>query len=441
MLLACAQLPASSRPASSLPEVRKAAKDWNCVLIILDAATAHHFSCYGFPDPTSPTLDRLAREGVRFKQGYSTFPNTGVGVFSLVYSLWPWAGRDGHQMPQGDYVAAEIEEKHYPGRAMSAGGFRSAAFIANKFALFAAKGFDEDHPMCVPAPGFGGTFERAMDISRKVGDWVDQHKKERFFAWVHYVEPHGPWGPPPGEGWRYRLDAETDKELHASEQAFHRIWHEREAKAPFFDSFANDDMQKALRLYRLGIRYVDEAIAQLLERLAEAGVRDKTFLLLVADHGEGFGEHGFFQHAASVYEEEVKIPFLAWFPPGVQLPAHQVEAAVSLVDVLPTLADLFSLKDRSPQWEGASLLPFIFGSKKGEDRAVFSRSWRAAMSDFRAAVYAIRTSRYFLRWDTIKDTRELYDVLNDPLEKHDLSAAQPELTDKLWKRLKKAAGL
>jgi len=435
--LACSRTSFAARPASTLAEVRNAAKDWNCIVIILDAATAHHFSCYGFPERSSPFLDQLAQQGVRFEHGYSVAPNTGLGTFSAMFSLWCFPSRDAWQMPQGNGIFPGIEKKHYPGPLMRGAGFRTAAFVANKFATHPGEGFDEFFRMFTPSPGLAQDSVRAIPFTQKVGEWVARHKNERFFLWLHYLEPHGPWGMPPGEGGRYGLTPQAEKELFDAAGSFGEIWSKHEAKRDF-DLFTSPEGQRAVRLYRLGIRYVDDAIRQLVDRLKQEGVADKTFILLVADHGEGFGEHGFFIHGGSVYEDQVRIPFLAWFPPSVQVPARKVDTAVSLVDILPTLADLFSIKERSPRWEGTSLLPFVFGGKKGEDRAVYGRSWRALMQDMRPAVFSIRTSRYFLRWDTIPDTKELYDVISDPLERNDLSASKPELTQALWKRLKEA---
>jgi arylsulfatase A-like enzyme len=145
--------------------------------------------------------------------------------------------------------------------------------------------------------------------------------------------------------------------------------------------------------------------------------------IVAADHGEGLWEHGFIGHNVQVYEPSARIPLIVRFPEGVGLQGERVETPVDLLDIAPTVADVFGVRGEGGsdrEFQGRSLLPVIMGAP-GRPFVVSRTVWERPR-------YALRDGRWTLVYDTANGSEELFDTASDPGEMRDVAAEHPILT-------------
>jgi arylsulfatase A-like enzyme len=405
-------LPASPRPAEEVRRaegLKRALKDANVLLVVLDAASARHFRCYGYERATTPEIDRLAAEGVLFEQAYTP----AVYTLSAIASLWTSLHHDQHHagvrhsepLPAGSLTVPEL---------LRVRGVHTAGFVANPSAgrpFGLDRGFAEFHELYrergrfvgVPrAEAFRPLLERFLAEQSGVG---------RFFAYVHFIEPHFPYDPQPPFDTLFGNDAPLPESARRSQEWI------RAVNAGASATPAQRD--HLVRLYDGNLAAVDRELGRLRALLEASGLLERTVLIVTADHGEALGEHGFIGHAPQVYEEAVHIPLVVRFPKGVAAAGARFNGFVDLLDLGPTLLDLFDVDwpDGVPPLEGRSLLPMVAGAP-GKP-SVVSRSMAER------PVFGLREGRYkFVH--SLRDGRsELYDLASDPGEQSDLADAEP----------------
>jgi arylsulfatase len=201
-------------------------------------------------------------------------------------------------------------------------------------------------------------YERATSLNDRAVDWLDA-SDEPSFLWAHYMDAHGPYEPP---------------------AEFQRLFRE-EAVAPgraqdlYHTAVTEDDCSAAERrtlidLYDAEIRYLDAALDSLFERLDAAGVLETSLVIITADHGDAFGEHGYYGHPRYLHDELIHVPLLA-LGPGV--PSTTIDVPVSTLDVVPTILDSLNV-DCGADLPGLSLFDVLDDPTAFEDRVVFSQA-------------------------------------------------------------------
>jgi arylsulfatase len=372
----------------------------NVVLILLDAAGARHFSSYGYSRQTTPEIDRQAAEGAVFEQAYSPVGFTLLAVSSLWTSQHPDQHHNGvpynARLPGSAKTLAEL---------LSANGVHTAAFVANAFAGTAYgldQGFSQFEEIYRTHPRAGA--EIFPELMR---DWLKDHRNERFFAYLHFREPHFPYDPHPpyntlfgpagplSHAARTKLDWSIDVN-----------W-KRATASPA-------EVENLSRLYDGNLRYADDQIAALREALKEAGIWDRTVVMVTGDHGDALHEHGFIGHLNWVYADVVHIPLILHWPKGRGPAGVRVKGLVDLTDVAPTIADIFGI-DPPESFRGRSLLPLVTGAPG--KAAVLARTAEDQPK------YALRHDRYLYIYYSSRGEDELYDLTADPGETHDISDA------------------
>jgi arylsulfatase A-like enzyme len=369
--LTLAAMAACARDAAPPPKPAPSAVR-NVVIITIDTLRADHVGAYGYGGARTPAMDGLAREGVRFDRAYATAPITLPSHASLMTGRYPPGHGARHNGMRLDLKTPTLAE-HF-----ARAGFATAAFIAafpldRRFGLI--KGFRE-YGDGMPRDANGrSTNERPgrLVVDEAIA-WADRHRNDRAFLWVHLFEPHAPYGNP-------------------SDVA--------QARRPAIARY-DDDVAEA-----------DGQIARLLA--AVRFDRAQSLVVLTADHGEAFGEHGEISHSVFAYDTTLRVPLIV---SGGSLPGGQVVAdAVSLVDVAPTIASLAGLPTFDS--DGQVILPPKGGS---HERVIYAESF-APLLDFGWS--PLRTVRRG-DWKYIAAPRpELYDVRADPGETRDLASAQP----------------
>ena len=325
---------ASNADASPV-DAGAAAKQPHVLLITVDTLRADHLSSYGYHLETSPRIDRLAAEGVRFDRAYAAIPMTGPSHFSIFTGRYP---QEHGARINGVAVPQESKWVMFP-QVLRKFGYKSAAFVS-AWPLIGRlthldKRFDHYDEEIDRTYQFLHSMRWAEDVTPKAVRWLDEHKDERnIFMWVHYFDPHEP----------YHL-----REEFASPKALG----EPSATAAHY----SPEVAQRVRKYDSEIGYVDRYIGKLLDRFDEHGLTDDTLVVLASDHGEGLGEHGFVGHGRWLTESTMRVPWIMKLPGTIE-PGVVVERNVSTLDIAPTILDL-----AVPQYRGQSEISISFAGR------------------------------------------------------------------------------
>ncbi len=349
----------------------------NVLLVTIDTLRWDHLGCYGDRSAATPVLDALAGRGVRFATAIAQVPLTAPSHASILTGLTPL--RHGVRDNGGYTLPAEVRTL---ARRLTDAGYRSAAFVSgfpldHRFGF--ASGFDVYDDRLARTAGRAPYTERSADATTdRVMGWLDQMRpsggevrstpSQPWFAWVHYFDPHAPYAPPP----------------------------------PFATRFAD-------RLYDGEVAFVDAQIGRLLGRLERSGDLARTLIVVTADHGESFGEHGEETHGVFVYDATLRVPFIV-AGPGIHGGRSSAVVARS-IDVVPTVLDLTGVGVPADV-DGRSLRQAIEGSPM-RDEPAYVESLLAQRHMGWAALRGLRSAT----WKYIQAPRpELYDIAGDPGE-------------------------
>lgn len=346
----------------------------NVIMVSLDTLRADHLSGYGYPRPTSPTIDaRLIRRGTTFTDVSTSFPRTDVAHMSLFTGLYP----DGQPQPgrlRASSTAVPMTESLRDAGLLTA-GFTEDAMIAGAFGFWF--GFDRFVERSYAERERGrATFADGIEFLRANAD-------RRFFLFLHTYKTHKPYVA------SERFDAFAPASDWQTLPLDQRI---PPAERPQMDA------------YDRTVREADDLIASLLDELDRLGIAGRTLVVLLSDHGEAFGEHGAVEHGYAGHQEQLHIP-LVFRGPGI--PAGlRVEAPSSIVDVAPTvlaLAGAAPLRDA----QGVNLADAFAGHDLSRHRPLFF-SWLAK------GAQGVRQGPWkYLRAD---HGHELFDLASDPGE-------------------------
>ncbi len=380
----------------------------NVVMIVLDAAGARHFSAYGYGRPTTPAIARLASEGALFEEAYSPVGFTVLAMSSVWTSEYPEEHHNG--VP---YNARLDDQAQTLAETLAARGVHTAAFVDNASAGPAFgldQGFGDMDELYLRGPHGAEIFPRLA------GAWIEQHRGDRFFAYLHFREPHFPYTPPPPYDTLFGPEGPLARARRGEIEWFTAVNWKRA-------SISDAQVEHLGRLYDGNLRYADEQIAALRRRLEAAGVWERTVVLVTADHGEALHEHDFIGHQQQLYADVVHVPLVVRWPKGRGPAGVRVRALVDLLDIAPTIAEIFGAP-RPAGFRGRSLLPVVLGAP-GKDAVV-------ARSAEEQPKYALRHDRYHYIYHSARGEDELYDLAADPAETRDLSDGAPVRSD--WYR-------
>ena len=357
----------------------------NLVLFTLDTVRADHLGCYGDRQAITPTLDRLAGEGLRFADASSAVPLTLPSHTSLLTGLLPL-----HHGLRNNGVGALRAGTATLATLLAAAGYRTGAFVGayvldHRFGL--KPGFEVYDDEIERDPNAGFTLE-AERPGREVVDralaWLATMKTigdaRPFFLWVHLYDAHAPYTPPPAWGARHPG-----------------------------------------RPYDGEISEVDEQVGRVLEALRQRGVDGETAVAVAADHGEGLSDHGELTHGLLLYQSTLHVPLLLRAPWALK--PRVVAAPVSLVDLAPTLAGLLGHPFPGPL-DGRDLSRTLLAGGEPAEAEIYAETRYPATFGW-SPLAALR--RRDLKY--ISSARpELFDLKRDPGEGASLlasSAADP----------------
>ena len=346
------------RAVAALPAPAPSAR--NVVLIVWDTVRAFNLSLYGYPRDTTPNLVRWARQGVTYKLALSPAPWTLPAHASFFTGQWPlrlnshWKFKlDAPYPTLAEYLASR--------------GYQTTGFAANtnccSYETGLSRGFAhfEDYSLTPwsllgrTVPGnwvltnilshgdfynkkwIGLQSRGAREINAAFLDWLSRRRSDRpFFAYLNYFDAHEPYVPPPGYEGRFGARLKTRADFQ------YLLDYVGEPKGSSYQK----SILMARNSYDDCIAFLDEQLGQLLDELQSQGLLDNTEVIITADHGEAFGDHGFYGHNYSVNLDEINVP-LVILSPGAP-PTQLVTNPVSLRDLPATVVDRLDLSAGSP---------------------------------------------------------------------------------------------
>jgi arylsulfatase A-like enzyme/Tfp pilus assembly protein PilF len=367
----------------------------NVLLVTIDTVRADHLGAYGYTKGATPVLDRLAREGIRFDDATTQAPLTGPAHVALLTGIYP--GRLGVRdnastpIPSGTPTLADL----FRTNGYRTGGFVGAFILGREYGF--AEGFDE-----FDASFKGYDAGMKLQVQRRGGDVVDRAlawlgkipASQPFFLWVHLYDAHTPYDPPKPFNVRFR-------------------------QAPYDGEIA----------------YVDACIGRLIADLERRSLLDRTLVAVVADHGEGLGEHGEDEHGLFLYDSVLRIPWILRLP-GRASAGAVVPSQVRAIDVAPTIA---RLAGRTPPSgiDGQSVVEAIQGRPARDPQPSYAETfypkWHMGWSELKA----VRVGD----WKYIDAPKpELYNLRTDRREVRNALSAKSALAGGLSAELARISG-
>jgi arylsulfatase A-like enzyme/tetratricopeptide (TPR) repeat protein len=341
------------------------------VLVTIDTVRADHIGAYGYAKGSTPAIDRLARDGVRFADATSQAPLTGPAHAALLTGAYParFGVRDNATtpLPASATTMAEV---------FKARGYRTGAFIG-AFIVDAQYGFGQGFDT------FDARFARfdsgdrinarrpGSEVADAAVNWIDAAGSGPLFAWVHLYDAHGPYDVPAA----YRT---------------------RFPSAP----------------YDAAISYVDACVGRITAALERSGRLESTIISVIADHGEGLGEHGEKEHGLFLYDSVLHVPWIVRLP-GRRHAGTVVGTQVRSIDVLPTIAELGGAP-LAAHVDGESLVAIIDGHTRRDAPPSYAETYYPKLHFGLSELASVRVGD----WKYIDAPRpELYEVRRDRAER------------------------
>jgi choline-sulfatase len=372
----------------------------NIVLITLDTTRADALGVYGAPDWVTPNLDRLARDGVRFQQARATAPTTLPSHTSILTGTYPFENgvRDNGSFLLPDSAQTLTEQ-------LAEAGYHTAA-VMGSFVLHSSHGLNQGFDVYSDVPTrnlstAGGTEERrAGEVVTEALRLISAAPADRpFFLWLHFFDPHWPYSPPDDVLSRLPQEAQPGR--------------------------ARDPRDAARRAYFAEVAGVDRHIGRLVKELDARHGPGNTLLAVVADHGEGLGQHAESSHAYLVYDSTMRVPMI--LNHRALAAGTVIQEPVSTVD-LP--ATLLGLLEEAPLPAGSgldlssSILPGNSPDARLSTRPVYMETAASWLTCRWSPLYAIVEGP----WKTIIGPEpELFRYLDDPDESQNLAASHPKI--------------
>jgi arylsulfatase A-like enzyme len=372
----------------------------NVLFYVFESTPATLTSFYGGPYPTTPELDRRRGQSLAFENAYAHSPTTNTSLVSLLTSSYPWVTAKFITAEHPDIrltpISTELKKRGYRTGFFNSADLRfQSADRFIEYQNFDAVMDDRSIPCSLPvnATSSAETFSSmALPYLDGVDDgctadaliqWLGQDPGRSFFAVMWTMMTHYPY-PPPRQVLSFAVE---DKDLHRYLNVLH---------------------------------HGDRELGRVLDELERLGIADSTLVVILGDHGEAFGEHGFRGHGSSIYEQSVHIPLVVIN--RLLFHGEKNQAVGGLADIAPTVMDILGLRP-GDTWQGRSLL-----DKNRPQRTYFFAPW----SDL---YFGYREGNLKCLFNATRNTIEIYDLAKDPGENENLFSPRSDAKEKVLNRL------
>lgn len=428
----------------SLPAPQTAAP--NVLLIVLDTVRAQNLSLYGYHRATTPRLEQFARRGVRFGKAITTAPWTLPAHASIFTGRYP-------RELSADFLKPLDASHPTLAEVLRARGYLTAGFVANTFYCGYEHGLSrgflhyEDYQLSLEELLISSSLLRTTThnahlrriignhqiLTRKTAAQVNENflswlsdvaatSRRPFFAFLNYFDAHEPYLPPAPYDTLFGANLAWRNWPH--DHAVRAAWRiKREQMNP-------QQNQAAIDAYDGSIAYLDHHLGLLFDELERRGLLEQTIVIVTSDHGEAFGEHGYHGHGDNLYLPLLHVPLLISFP--ARVPAgREIQEPVTLRDLAATILDLAGINQGNllpghslaRHWIGTSAVNASTGSPVLSELNIAPIRPRLYPPGSRAEMYSLLSGRYhYIR--NASGQEEVYDIVNDPSELHNLADSE-----------------
>ncbi|NIM15250.1 MAG: sulfatase-like hydrolase/transferase [Candidatus Aminicenantes bacterium] len=367
----------------------------NIIIISVDTLRADHLSCYGYPLETSPAVDAFARDGVLFTNCYALTPLTTPSFGTMLTSLPPFkhgAKRNGLSLYR------KVKTLPYYLKRL---GYRTAAFVSNwplrkKLCGF-HKDFDAYYQVFTKKRWLGilNSEGEAPEVTQKAITWLKKNRERRFFLWVLYTEPHGPY-------------------------ILHKNFTFDYSRVPP-STYPPGTKMKRIKRYDSEIAFTDHYIGKLIEKIKQLGLYRNSLIVFTGDHWESFGEHNYSRHGRRLYNSTLHVPLI------IKLPGNRLKNTVrhenaSILDIGPTIfstlnfpgsfpMDGINLFNRDSSMLNREILLEAYGGTVHLRRK--DKKYHMKVKPIR---YAILDGSVKMIYNLKSNSFEAYDIKSDPFE-------------------------
>ncbi len=400
-------------------------KNFNIVLITIDALRADHLSCYGYERKTSPNIDKIAETGIIFKNAIAPSSWTAPSMVSLITSTYPTNHGVIHGMGYRKNKTIHMQEVFSDklvtlAEILKAHGYNTFG-VASNIHLSEKFGFERgfDYFQCLP-------FLDAPPVNETISSWEDEiRNSDKFFVWLHYIDPHLPYLA--RTPW---IENYTSKSI-VEELSVPETWWSFNLPSATTHNYDTKALSTRISLYDSEINYVDSFIGKLIHKFE---LDKNTLIIITSDHGEEFLEHGQLCHGNNLYQETIHIPLIVKLPYSSK--KEIIHKQVNLVDIMPTILDILNI-DYPEQILGQSLLKRegllswlkeLFKEKDVTD-------YNFAELDTKSTLKTIMTAQWKYIYDYKEKTELLYNITSDRFELNNLAEKEINQKNQLKKRL------
>jgi arylsulfatase A-like enzyme len=409
----------------------------NVLFAVVDSLRAD--AIFGPESVETPTLDRLAEEGLAFETCLSQGISTAPAMTAMLTGRYP--------LEYGGHWYIEEDQPTFAEQFQSS-GYRTGAIHSNPY-VSSGRNFDrgfetfqEDVVDFEPDRHLEGLPDKLLrltsrvvrllkktpytpitEVNDRICEWTDgeNQQDDPFFLWTQYMDVHGPYLPGGDFSYYNKLRAEW-------------LWRKAAVRNP--DGITDSQHEELLRNYRKEVAFFDREFGTLIDSLDERGILENTVVVVVGDHGDEFDEHGWYGHCNLPYDELVNVPLIIRFPESMGVSQGQrFEEQVRCVDILPTVADYAGVEFSDAMNErlvGESLRPLIEdGTPPTFEVAVTEKKvWSGTELRF-----GFRTADWAYLYDGTDETAYLYDLQADPDETENVLEENPDVATRFREHL------
>ncbi len=407
----------------------------NIILISLDTMGASHLGCYGYAPATSPHLDELARESALFLQAFSAAPYTLPSHMSIFTGLAP----PKHQV---FFLDQSLDpDIHSLTELLRSRGYLTAAFTDDG-QVSSGFGFSRGFDYYEERRGGERVIRSAELLHKRAASWINDHRGLKNFLFLHTYQTHNPYKSPAPYGQVFLKENHPWKGI-SLEEIFGPGF------AKFFKNISEQERENMVALYDGEIRYTDEfLIKPLLDELRKLNLYDRTMLIVTADHGEAFGEHGHWMHSWNIYNEVARVPLIIKFPRS-RHGGRIIHDFVGTIDIMPTILEEANISRSGISVDGESLLN-ILNQQKTEPKSflIYQPAYMTAaptprkiglfLDPFKLVInedYPPQAYKWFSPSPPRQEDLELYDLRKDPGERKNLAGLEKNIVQELISRV------
>lgn len=409
---------------------------WNLIIVSIDTLRPDHMGCYGYSRPTSPIMDRFAKENILFKNVYAQSPYTLPSHVSLFTSQYPTTHgvySEEHRIARGTTLLSEV---------LAQEGWATACFCNGGY-LSHEYGFQQGFDLYCEVDPIGHRYFEGTKVNKNrlsdgslgsldmAFEWIEDHADFPFYLFLHTFMVHE-FLPPRAyaELFNDGMPAGLDPLSEVRKKINNDYFKEHGWTAEELAFFKN--------MYDGGIRASDDMFGELLEFLDANGLSENTIIVMTSDHGEEFLEHGGRGHSYTIYDELIRIPMIMKIP-GFKTGATEIEATINQVDVLPSVLELMGI-DGPPYQQGRSFVPLLTEGNPS-NRTVYAEVDLRNRSTRKCVIQG--EWKYILGDDTeslmfpAPANKELFRLSEDPGEQRNRAEENPEVLEKFEALLNK----